>query len=159
MEMTLNLTYEDGLKVVKAMKEAAIESGWDAEELDECGVIDEYSLAVDAALAAMGISISIDANPSCKDEDEDFDEDDFDFDFDDEEDDEDEDMESIIYDVDGHRGISSVDARLLMRCVAKTLSEKFPGLPEDILTVFIQTETMRIANAYGIEVVDTSEDE
>ena len=90
---------------------------------------------------------------------EDFDEDDFDFDFDDEEDDEDEDMESIIYDVDGHRGISSADARLLMRCVAKTLSEKFPGLPEDILTVFIQTETMRIANAYGIEVVDTSEDE
>ena len=84
---------------------------------------------------------------------EDFDEDDFDFD------DEDEDMESIIYDVDGHRGISSADARLLMQCVAKTISERFSGLPEDILTVFIQTETMRIANAYGIEVVDTSEDE
>lgn len=86
---------------------------------------------------------------------EDFDEDDFDFDFDDE----DEDMESIIYDVDGHRGISSADARLLMQCVAKTISERFSGLPEDILTVFIQTETMRIANIYGIEVVDTSEDE
>lgn len=83
---------------------------------------------------------------------------DYDSDFDEDKDKE-EDMESIIYDVDGHRGISSADARLLMQCVAKTISEKFSGLPEDILTVFIQTEIMRIANAYGIEVVDTSEDE
>lgn len=96
MEMTLNLTFEDGLKVVEAMKNVAIENGWDAEELDECGVIEEYSRVVDAALAAMGINISIDANPSYEDEDEDedFDEDNFDFDFDDEEDDNDD---NVIY--------------------------------------------------------------
>ena len=156
MEMTLNLTFEDGVKVVEAIKEVAIKNGWDTEELSESGVIEEYARVVDAALTAMGIHIRIDGNPSYEDEDEDFDEDDFDFDFDDEED---EDMESIIYDVDGHRDISSADARLLMQCVAKTISEKFSGLPEDILRVFIQTETVRIAKVYGIEVVDTSEDE
>ena len=93
MEMTLNLTFEDGLKVVEAMKNVAIENGWDAEELDECGVIEEYSHAIDAALTAMGINVSINPNPSYKDEDEDedFDEDDFDFDFDDEEDDKEDD--------------------------------------------------------------------
>lgn len=100
MEMTLNLTFEDGMKVVEAMKDVAIENGWDAEELDECGVLEEYSRVIDAALTAMGINISIDANPSCEDEDEDenededFDEEDFDFDFDfDEEDDDDDDEE------------------------------------------------------------------
>ena len=92
MEMTLNLTFEDGMKVVEAMKNVAIENGWDAEELYECGVIEEYSRVVDAALSAMGINIRIDANPSCEDEDEDSDEEDFDFDFDfDDEEDEDED--------------------------------------------------------------------
>ena len=87
MEMTLNLTFEDGRKIVEAMKNVAIENGWDAEELDECGIIEEYSCVVDAALTAMGINIRIDANPSCEDEDEDFDEDDFNLD--DEEDDDD----------------------------------------------------------------------
>ena len=97
MKLALNLTFEDGLKVVEAMKNVAIESGWDAEELDECGVIEEYSRVIDAALTAMGIDITIDNNPSVEDEDEsedeDFDEDDFDFDDeeDDEEDEEDDD--------------------------------------------------------------------
>lgn len=93
MEMTLNLTFEDGLKVIEAMKETAIKNGWDAEELSNGGIVEEYSRAVDAALGAMGITINIDVNPSCKDEDEDedFDEDDFDFDFDDNEEDDDDD--------------------------------------------------------------------
>ena len=55
MEMTLNLTFEDGLKVVEAMKEVAIENGWDAEELDECGVIEEYSRVIDAKKTEMEI--------------------------------------------------------------------------------------------------------
>ncbi len=80
MEMTLNLTFEDGLKVVEAMKDVAIENGWDAEELDKCGVIEEYSRVVDAALAAMGISVNIASEPEVEDND----------DFDDEEWDEDE---------------------------------------------------------------------
>jgi hypothetical protein len=68
MEMTLNLTFEDGLKVVEAMKNVAIDSGWDAEELSECGVIEEYSRVLDAALAAMGINVSIDGEPEVEDE-------------------------------------------------------------------------------------------
>ena len=101
MEMTLNLTFEDGLKVVEAMKDVAIENGWDAEELDECGVLEEYSRVVDAALAAMGINVNISANPSCEDEDEDedFDEEDFDFDEDEDEDEDEEedDNENVVY--------------------------------------------------------------
>lgn len=93
MKMTLNLTFEDGLKVVEAMKNVAIENGWGADELDECGAIEEYSRVIDAALTAMGINISIDANPACEDEAEDSDEEDFDFDFDFDFDDEDEDEE------------------------------------------------------------------
>ena len=101
MEMTLNLTFEDGLKVVEAMKEVAIENGWEADELDECGVIEEYSRVIDAALTAMGIHVSIDATPSYEDEDEDededFDEDDFDFDDDEDEDEEENDDDNVVY--------------------------------------------------------------
>jgi hypothetical protein len=61
MKMTLNLTYEDGMKVVEAMKNVAIENGWNTEELD--GIIEEYCGALDAALAATGISVSIAHEP------------------------------------------------------------------------------------------------
>lgn len=93
MKMTLNLTFVDGLKVVEAMKETAIKNGWDAEELDECSVLEEYSRVVDAALAAMGIDINISTNSSCEDEDKDEDEDSEEEDFDDEENDDD----SVVY--------------------------------------------------------------
>lgn len=97
MKLTLNLTFEDGMKVVEAMKNVAIENGWDAEELDECGVIKEYSRVVDAALTAMGIEVSIDGTPSeeeDEDEEEDFDEDDFD---DEDEDEEEDDDDNTVY--------------------------------------------------------------
>jgi hypothetical protein len=68
MKMTLNLTFEDGMKVVEAMKKVAIENGWDAEELDECSIIEEYSSVIDAVLAAMGIEVSIDGEPKVEDE-------------------------------------------------------------------------------------------
>lgn len=114
MEMTLNLTFEDGMKVVEAMKDVAIENGWDAEELDECGVLEEYSRVIDAALTAMGINISIDANPSCEneDEDEDFDEEDFDFDFDDDEDEDEEedDDDNVVYSL-------TVKGEFVLRCM------------------------------------------
>lgn len=112
MEMTLNLTFEDGLKVVEAMKDVAIENGWDAEELDECGVLEEYSRVIDAALTAMGINISIDANPSCEDEDEDedFDEEDFDFDDDEDEDEEEDDDDNVVYSL-------TVKGEFVLRCM------------------------------------------
>ena len=78
MKLALNLTFEDGMKVVEAIKETAIENGWDAEELDECGVIDSYSRVVDAALAAMGISVSIAGEPEVEDYDDDFDDEEWD---------------------------------------------------------------------------------
>ena len=67
MEMTLNLTFEDGMKVVEAMKNVAIENGWNTEELD--GIIEEYSRALDAALTAMGIEVRIAGEPEAEDED------------------------------------------------------------------------------------------
>lgn len=112
MKLALNLTFEDGLKVVEAMKNVAIENGWDAEELDECGVIEEYSRVIDAALTAMGINISIDANPSCEDEDEDedFDEEDFDFDDDEDEDEEEDDDDNVVYSL-------TVKGEFVLRCM------------------------------------------
>ena len=76
----------------------------------------------------------------------------------DEDEDEEEDMESIIYDVDGHRGISASDARLLMRCVADVMHKQFGYLPDEVIEILVQQETMRIANEWNIEVVDMSED-
>ena len=63
-------------------------------------------------------------------------------------------MESIIYDVDGHRGVSEDDAFLLVSCVAKVFHEKFPFLPDSILSALIENESLRIAKSYGIEMVD-----
>lgn len=97
MNMTLNLTYEDGMKVIEAMKET-IANGWDVRELDECDVLNSYVHVVDAALAAMGINVSIDARPSCEDEDEDID---FDADDDDDDDDDwDEDVDAFGFPAD-----------------------------------------------------------
>lgn len=69
MEIKLNLTFEEGMKVVEAMKKAAIETGWVAEELDENGVIEEYCRALDAALTAMNIKVCIAGEPEAEDED------------------------------------------------------------------------------------------
>ena len=63
-------------------------------------------------------------------------------------------MESIIYDVGGERGISASDARLLMRCVGKTIYTKHPFLSADALNALMQVETKKIADDYGIKVVD-----
>lgn len=70
MKMNLNMTFEEGKRVIEALRECAINNGWDENELDECSVIDEYCRAVDAALTAMGISVSIDNEPKAEDEDE-----------------------------------------------------------------------------------------
>lgn len=85
MKMTLNLTFEDGMKVVEAMKEVAVEHGWDI-ELAECGIIEEYSRVIDAALAAMGISVSIAGEPEVEDYD-DLDDEDWDEEWDEDEED------------------------------------------------------------------------
>jgi hypothetical protein len=70
MKTTLNLTYEDGLKVVEAMKDVATEYDWTDEEIAKLDIIEQYTSAVDAALAAMGISVSIASEPEVEDDDE-----------------------------------------------------------------------------------------
>ena len=66
MKMTLNLTYEDGMKVFEAMKDVAIKNGWNTGELD--GIIEEYSSALDAALTVMGIEVRIASEPKVENE-------------------------------------------------------------------------------------------
>ena len=68
MKTTLNLTYEDGLKVVEAMKDVATKYDWTDEEIVKLDIIEQYTSAVDAALAAMGISISIAGEPEVDNE-------------------------------------------------------------------------------------------
>lgn len=93
MKAILNLTFEDGAKVVEAMRDVALQSGWELDELEDCGVLEEYSRVVDAALSAMGFEVCIDPTPSVNEaEEEDFDLEDDDFEDEDEED-EDEDAE------------------------------------------------------------------
>ncbi len=76
MKMTLDMTFEDGKKVLDALRDCAIDNGWEKDELDESGIMEEYTAVVDAALTAMGISVSIshepdeDENKYCDSEDE-----------------------------------------------------------------------------------------
>ena len=93
MKMNLDMSFEEGMNVVNSLRECAINNGWDEDELDECGVIEEYTSAVDAALSAMGISVSIDSEPTVDDEEQDEDEEEISFnsDYEDEEEDDEED--------------------------------------------------------------------
>jgi len=142
MKTKIELTADEMMNVVDALCDEAIDRGYDVVDDDE--VFNDLIAIVDAALSAMGIEYDV-----------------ADEDFDDEEDEEDEEeeMESIIYDCDGQRGISASDARLLMQCVAENITRKFGFLPEELVTILIQNETMRIASEWNIEVVDVSEDE
>lgn len=82
--MKLNLSATEGRKMLCALRDLAIERGWNEDELEESDVLAEYGAAIDAAMNAIGLSIEI--NP-----DEEDDEDDFDFEEDNFEDDEDDD--------------------------------------------------------------------
>ena len=87
MKTTLHLTFEDGLKVVDALKNVALENGWEEDEIVESGVIEEYSRVADAALTALGFNLEIE---NTSDEEEDFpEEEEEDEDFSDEDDDDD----------------------------------------------------------------------
>jgi len=139
MKNVLYLTNEEGNKVIEALHNVAVENGWNPDELEDCGVIEEYCTAVDAALTAMGIEVRIEPNPA-EDEDEDEDE-----------------MESIIFEVEGRRVISGNDAILLMSCIVKNIREQYDILPDDIVDDIVRDEFMRITDAYGIDGVNVSE--
>ena len=113
----------------------------------------------------MGITDVEEPEEEEEDFDNDFDNDFDDFDdvdFDDDDDDEEEEydgedeMESIIYRIGNHRGISEEDAHLLVSCVAKNIKEEFDFLSDKLTYLLIKGETLRIAREWGIEVVDTN---
>ena len=94
MKMNLSMSFEEGLKVIEALRKCAMDNGWDEDELEDSGVIEEYTAAADAALTALGISVTIAKTPEVENDDEDEEDDDFDLDdLDDLDDYEDEDEE------------------------------------------------------------------
>ncbi len=108
MKMNLDMSFEEGMNVVKSLRECAINNGWDEDELDECGVIEEYTSAVDAALSAMGISVSIDSEPTDDDEEQDEDEEDVSFTSDDDDEEEEDDDDELPSDDEVFRMIRRV---------------------------------------------------
>lgn len=139
MKMKIELTADEMQNVVDAICDEAIDRGYDPVEDEE--QFNDLIAIVDAALDAMGIEYDV----AYVDEDED--------------DDDEEDMESIIYDCGGHRGISADDARLLMKCVTKVMRKQYGGaIPEEMIDFLIKTETLRIAEEWGIEVVDVGDE-
>ena len=93
--MKLTLTANEGRKVLDALVDVALAHGWDEDELEESGVLEEYSSAVDAAMEAMGLGVSIIPDDEEEEEEEDeIDEEEFDSLWgEDEDEDEDEDTE------------------------------------------------------------------
>ena len=75
--MKLTLTANEGRKVLDALVDVALAHGWDEDELEESGVLEEYSSAVDAAMEAMGLGVSIVPDDD-DDDDEEEDEEEFD---------------------------------------------------------------------------------
>lgn len=71
MKTTLSLSFEEGLEVIQAMRNVALESGWTEDELKDSDVIEEYSKVLDAALEAMGIEVNVSTEPSEEEEEED----------------------------------------------------------------------------------------
>lgn len=151
MKMKIELTTDEMMNVIDAVMDEAIDRGYDP--IEDENQFNDLIAVVDAALSAMGIEYDVVDD----DEEEDFSLDEDDFDFDDDDDDEEE-MESIIYDCDGHRGISASDAHLLMQCVADVMHNQFGYLPDEVVEILIKNETLRIAEEWGIEVVDTGDE-
>ena len=72
--MKIILTATEGNKVLDALANVALSQGWNEDELEESGVMEEYIEAVDAAMKAMDLAVEVDPD---EDEDEEYDEDEF----------------------------------------------------------------------------------
>lgn len=138
MKTSLTLTVADGNKVAAALVDAARDNGWDDDDINT-DLIAEYAHALDKAMEAIGVEFVIDPNLTEEEEEETTGEDE---------------MESIVHIVDGRRGWSAEDVKLLIECVSKVMHDKYEGLPESIIMQMVELEACRIADAYGIEVVD-----
>lgn len=141
MKTSLTLTVADGSKVAAALIEAARDNGWDDDDIN-IDLISEYAHALDKAMEAIGVEFMIDPNLTDEEEEEP------------EEISGEDEMESIIVNVNGRRGISEKDLALLVRCVTKVMCEQYEGFPESFIRKMIELEACRIADAWGLEVVD-----
>lgn len=127
-KMNVYLNSEEGLAVVDALRDCAVEQGWDEDELDDAGVIEDYIAAVDAALKAMGINVYVD--PELDDADDDADSIEGYEDGDEDEDEEDEmdvddfrsQLEYLVKeDGEGNRGIPESVAREVVEIIKSTV--------------------------------------
>lgn len=142
MKTSLTLTVADGNKVAAALVDAARDNGWDDDDINT-DLICEYAHALDKAMEALGIDFKVDPNLTDDEEEEET-----------EEISGEDEMESIIVNVNGRRGISEKDLTLLIQCVTKVMCEQYEGFPEPFIRKMIELEACRIADAWGLEVVD-----
>ncbi len=156
MKTVLNLTADEGMEIVKALRNVAVENGWHEDELEDCGVLMEYGAAIDAALAAMGISINFDADEV----EEMVSSDEYD-----EDEDEDEEISleekypslaALVYDLpDGRRAIKESDADEFIT----ELTELFEdcGFDEEVIKYMLTMAWTTFCNDFGIDVVEMDE--
>lgn len=142
MKTSLTLTVADGNKVAAALVDAARDNGWDDDDINT-DLICEYAHALDKAMEALGIDFKVDPNLTDDEEEEET-----------EEISGEDEMESIIVNVNGRRGISAKDLTLLIQCVTKVMCEQYEDFPEPFIRKMIELEACRIADAWGLEVVD-----
>lgn len=140
MKTSLTLTIADGNKVAAALVDAARDNGWDDDDID-IDLIAEYAHALDKAMEALGVDFKVDPNLTEEEEEE-------------EEITGEDEMESIVRIVDGRRGLSVEDVKLLVECVSKVMHDKYEGFPEVVIMRMVELEACRIVNAWGLEVVD-----
>lgn len=160
MKMNLSLNFDEGMAVVDALRDCAIEQGWDENELEDSGVIEEYSKAVDAALKAMGINVSVD--PELDDDDDVGDDEDSIEGYEDEDEDEDDEMDIedfrsqleylVKEDEEGNRGIPESVAREVVEIIKSTV-DSYEYLDSNMRRVLFMESWKSFCEALDIQVV------
>ena len=161
-KMNVYLNSEEGLDVIDALRDCAVEQGWDEDELDDSGVVEEYVHAVDAALKAMGINVYID--PELDDDDDADDDEDSIEGYEDEDEDEDEDDEMDVDDFrsqleflvkedeDGNRGIPESVAHEVVEIIKSTV-DSYEGLDSETRREIFMESWKSFCEALDIQVV------
>ena len=160
MNTKIELTVEEGLEVVDALREVALNHGWDEDELEDSDVIEEYAAAVDAALRAMGMEFLVvidddDEEEEEEDEDEYSDEDEDD-EYWDEDEDEDEDEEEGEH-IPEHEANRLMDFACAIFCICNAGRDRVDDTFKENAVKFAQTMFTKFCMAEGITHVDEDE--
>lgn len=70
MKTTITITANEANELIEALRNHALNFGWNEEELDDCGVMEEYTEVVDVALATLGLDLKIDISEEEPEEEE-----------------------------------------------------------------------------------------